>query len=100
MKALHEQRDGLINRTTAGPSGHRAAERLRALAESVQVADLPEENADLMHAIYKRITSQDRRSSIVGVPSPRRPKRTDWRWRYRKGCNGVPDRRQLEARRR
>ncbi len=51
-----QQRDGLTERVTMGPSGQRAVEWLRALAESVQLADVPEEKADLMHAIYERIT--------------------------------------------
>jgi hypothetical protein len=40
----------------AGLPGHRAVEWLRALSESIQIADVPKEKADLMHAIYERIT--------------------------------------------
>jgi hypothetical protein len=43
----------------------RAIEWLRALAESVQQADVPKERADLMHAIYDRITVAG--PEIVGV---------------------------------
>ena len=49
----------------AGPSAQRAVEWLRALAESIQHADVPEEKADLMHAIYERITVAG--PEIVGV---------------------------------
>jgi hypothetical protein len=38
---------------------------LRALGELVQVADVPKEKADLMHAIYERITVAG--PEIVGV---------------------------------
>jgi len=40
-------------------------ERLRALGESVRIADVPKEKADLMHAIYERITVGG--SEIIGV---------------------------------
>jgi hypothetical protein len=46
----------ITERTAAGLPGHRAVEWLRALSESVQIADVPKEKADLMHAIYERIT--------------------------------------------
>jgi DNA invertase Pin-like site-specific DNA recombinase len=65
MKLLREQRDSITERTTAGLPGHRAVEWLRALSESVQSADVPKEKADLMHAIYERITVVG--SEIVGV---------------------------------
>ena len=56
LKALREQRDAIVERTAPGLPGHRAVERLRALGESFQTADVPKEKADLMHAIYERIT--------------------------------------------
>jgi hypothetical protein len=65
LKALREQRDGLTEHGPAGPSGQRAVEWLRALSESVHFADVPEEKADLMHAIYERITVAG--PEIVGV---------------------------------
>ena len=65
LKALHEQRDTITERTAAGLPGHRAVEWLRALGESVQIADVPKEKADLMHAIYERITVAG--PEIVGV---------------------------------
>jgi len=40
-------------------------ESLRALGQSFQAADAPKEKADLMHAIYKRITVAG--PEIVGV---------------------------------
>jgi DNA invertase Pin-like site-specific DNA recombinase len=65
LKALREQRDAITERTAAGLPGHRAVEWLRALSESVQLADVPKEKADLMHAIYERITVAG--PEIVGV---------------------------------
>ena len=65
LKALREQRDAITERTAAGLPGHRAVEWLRALSESVQIADIPKEKADLMHAIYERITVAG--PEIVGV---------------------------------
>jgi hypothetical protein len=65
MKALREARDAITERSTAGISGERAVKWLRALAESVELADVPKERADLMHAIYERITVAG--PQIVGV---------------------------------
>ena len=50
---------------TTGVPAQRAIEWLRALAESIQQADVPKERADLMHAIYERIMVAGPR--IVGV---------------------------------
>ena len=65
LKALRDQRDAIVERTAAGLSGHRAVEWLRALSEATQLADVPKEKADLMHAIYERITVAG--PQIVGV---------------------------------
>ena len=65
LKALREQRDAIVERTAAGLPGHRAVQWLRALSESFQTADVPKEKADLMHAIYERITVAG--PEIVGV---------------------------------
>ena len=65
LKALREQRDAIVKRTAAGLPGHRAVEWRRALSESIEVADVPKEKADLMHAIYERITVAG--PEIVGV---------------------------------
>ena len=65
VRALRQQRDGLINRTTAGPSPQRAIEWLRALSDWIQLADVPAAKADLLHAIYERITVAG--PEIVGV---------------------------------
>ena len=65
LKALREQRDAIVERTAPGLPGHRAVEWLRALSESVRLADVPKEKADLMHAIYERITVAG--PEIVGV---------------------------------
>ncbi len=54
-----------MERTAAGLPGHRAVEWLRYLSESFQAADVPKEKADLMHAIYERITVAG--AEIVGV---------------------------------
>ena len=65
LKALREARDAITERTAAGVPGQRAVEWLRAISESVQLADVPKEKADLMHAIYERITVAG--PEIVGV---------------------------------
>ena len=65
LKALRQQRDAIVERTAAGPPAGRAVEWLRALGESLQAADAPKERADLMHAIYERITVAG--PEIVGV---------------------------------
>ena len=65
LKVLREQRDAIVERTAPGLPGHRAVEWLRALSESLQTADVPKEKADLMHAIYERITVAG--PEIVGV---------------------------------
>ena len=54
LKVRREQREAISERTAAGLPGHRAVEWLRALGESVRVADVSKEKADLMHAIYER----------------------------------------------
>jgi hypothetical protein len=64
-KALREQRDAIAERTAAGLPGHRAVEWLRALSESIQIADVPKDRADLIHAICERIAMAG--PEIVGV---------------------------------
>jgi hypothetical protein len=49
----------------AGPPAERALEWLRALGESLQAPEKSKEKADLMHAIYDRITVAG--PEIVGV---------------------------------
>jgi hypothetical protein len=65
LMALREARDAITERTATGVPGQRAVEWLRALSESVQLADVPKEQADLMQAIYERITVAG--PEIVGV---------------------------------
>ena len=65
LRALREQRNAIVERAAPGLPGHRAVEWLRALSESFQTADVPKEKADLMHAIYERITVAG--PLIVGV---------------------------------
>jgi hypothetical protein len=65
LKALREQRDAIAEGSETGVPAQRAIEWLRALAKSVQQADVPKERADLMHAIYERITVAGPR--IVGI---------------------------------
>jgi hypothetical protein len=55
LTALREARDAITERTAPGVPGHRAVEWLRTLGESLKEADVPEEKADLPHAIYERI---------------------------------------------
>jgi len=65
LKVLREARDAIAEGSEIGVSAQRAIEWLRALAESVQHADVAKEKADLMHAIYERITVAGLR--IVGI---------------------------------
>jgi hypothetical protein len=51
LKALREARDAVTERTAQGVPGQRAVEWLRTLGESLKEADVPEEKADLLHAI-------------------------------------------------
>ena len=91
MKALREQGDAIVERTAPGLPGQRAVEWLRAISESIQIADVPKEKADLMHAIYERITVAG--LEIVGVRLTASALRA---WigagAARNGCNGAPDR--------
>ena len=79
----------IVERTAPGLPGHRAVEWLLALGQSVQPADVPTEKADLMHAIYERITVAG--PEIVGVRLTATGLRTlvD---AARQGCYGAPDR--------
>ena len=69
LKALREQRDAILERTVPGLPGHRVVEWLRAIGEAMQSADVSKEKADLMHAIYERITVAG--PEIVGCPVDR-----------------------------
>jgi Asp-tRNA(Asn)/Glu-tRNA(Gln) amidotransferase A subunit family amidase len=79
-----------MERTVRGVPGQRAVEWLRTLGESLKEADVPEEKADLGHAIYGRIVVAG--PEIVRVRLTSAAYATDWRWRGRKGCSGAPDR--------
>jgi len=57
--------DAVVERTAAGLPAERALEWLRALGESLQAPHASKEKADLMHAIYERITVAG--PEIVGV---------------------------------
>ena len=65
LKVLREARDAIAEGSEIGVSAQRAIEWLRALAESIQQADVPKERAELMHAIYDRVTVAG--PEIVGV---------------------------------
>ncbi len=57
LKALRQARGAIADGADTGVPAQRAIEWLHALAASIQQADVPKEKADLMHAIYDRITS-------------------------------------------
>ena len=65
LKVLRQQRDAVVERTAAGLPAERALEWLRALGESLQAPHASREKADVMHAIYDRITVAG--PEIVGV---------------------------------
>ena len=55
LKALREQREAITERRRRACLAQRAVEWLRTLGEFLKEADVPEEKADLLHAIYERI---------------------------------------------
>jgi hypothetical protein len=65
LKVLRQQREVVLERTTPALPGQRAVEWLRALGESLTYAERSKKKADLMHAIYERITVAG--PEIVGV---------------------------------
>jgi hypothetical protein len=68
LERLHELRDTResLERTSAdGITAERAVAWLRALSETWRAAEVPAERADLLHAVYDRITVAGRR--IVSV---------------------------------
>jgi hypothetical protein len=65
LKVLRQQRDSIVERTAAGLPAERAIERLRAVGESLQAPEKSKEKADVLHAIYDRITVAG--PEIVGV---------------------------------
>jgi hypothetical protein len=65
LKMLRGQRDAIAERMAPGLPAQRAVEWLRALGESLKATDASKEKADLMHAIYDRITVAG--PEIVGV---------------------------------
>ena len=91
---LHELRDAResVERSCAdGITAERAVAWLRALSETWRAAEVPAERADLLHAVYDRITVAGRR--IVSV------RLTPSAYAHgfalalpEKGCTGAPDR--------
>jgi len=65
LKALRQQRDVIVERTAAEPPAERAVDWLRALGESLRAPEKSKEKADVIHAIYDRITVAG--PEIVGV---------------------------------
>ncbi len=60
-----EQRDAVVERTAAELPAARALEWLHALGEALHVPDRTKEKADVLHAIYDRVTVAG--PEIVGV---------------------------------
>jgi hypothetical protein len=85
LKVLRQQRDAVTERTAAGLPADRGLEWLRALGESLQAPEKPKEKADVLHAIYDRITVAG--PEIVGVRLTQAATRTAWRWRCPKRLN-------------
>ena len=65
VAGVRQQRDAVVERTAAGLPAERAVEWLRALGESLQGPETSKEKADVLHAIYDRITVAG--PEIVGV---------------------------------
>ncbi len=53
---LRTERASLVAEGTAAMPAARAIAWLRAIGQAILIADLPDERADLVHAIYERIT--------------------------------------------
>lgn len=91
LKQLRGQRDALGEHSAGRLATSRAVEWLRVLGESLTHADVPEEKADLVHAIYDRVvgggSSDPLRATHARGLCPWHGSRT-----ARKGCNGAPDR--------
>lgn len=66
LKVLRQQRDAIVERTTVGLPAERAVEWLHALGESLQAPEKSKEKADVLHAIYDRITVAGPRSWVSG----------------------------------
>ena len=64
MAELRSQRAALDEGSTGGVPADRAVAWLRALGETWQHADVPQAKADLLHAIYERITVAGLRSWV------------------------------------
>ena len=55
-KVLRQQHEAVAEPTATGPPGDRALEWLRAIGESLQAPEKSKEKADVLQAIYDRIT--------------------------------------------
>ena len=65
LRELRETKDNLERTSADGISPERAVAWLRAISETWKAAEVPAERADLLHAVYDRITVAGRR--IVSV---------------------------------
>ncbi len=65
LKALRRQREALGQESVGAIAAERALEWRRILGQSIRDADVPEEKADLLHAIYERVSVAG--PEIVGV---------------------------------
>lgn len=57
LAALRSQRDAVVEQSKEGIPAERAVAWLRALGQALQSADASQEKAELMHAIYERVTA-------------------------------------------
>jgi hypothetical protein len=92
---LHEarrgQREAVDHRSGGGMPTRRAVEWLRALGQSLTHADVPEEKADLVHAIHDRVVVAGRRIESVRL-TPAANAHGLALALPEKECHGAPDR--------
>ena len=95
MAGLRKQIDAIEMQRADDLPAHQALEWLDALAETWHRTDLPEEQSDVIHAVYERIVIEGPR--FVSLASHRPPTGMDWRsrcpmllWRARQDSNLRP----------
>ena len=69
LRGLREAKESLEHTTSDEISGERAVVWLRTLSATWMEADVPEAKAELLHAIYERITVAGPEIVVVRLPS-------------------------------
>ena len=82
LAELRSQLAAVDEGSSLGVPAERAVAWLRALGETWNHADVPQQKADLLHAIYERIVVAGPTFVSARLTSPHTP--TAWRWRSRR----------------